>query len=147
MNECSVTGLTPLPGWQMTCTTYCVKIEETFDAMIRLSYETLPENRQAISDHINEMWRRVTVFVQSIKREEGTKRLRSKFESYFIAEEGRIQRMLEEFKYQIDGSGTIELICGESRPETVIEAVCAAIFRMILTRACSRPFSRCFISL
>lgn len=141
-----VGGLTLSPGWQMTCTTYCVKIEEIFDAMIRLSYETLPENRQAISDHINKVWRRVTVFVQSIKREEGTKKLRSNFEAYITAEEGKIQKNFESFRYKIDGSNTIQVICGESRPETVIEADCV-VFRTILTRACSRPFSQCFILL
>ena len=119
----------------MTCTAYCVKIEEIFDAMIRLSYETLPENRQAISNHINRVWRRVTVFVRSIKREEGTKKLRSKFESYVIAEEEKMQQDLERFKYQIDGSDTAQLICGESRPETVIKikAVCAVTPCTILT--------------
>ena len=117
-----VRRLTFPPGWQMTCTTYCMKIEEIFDAMIRLSYETLPENRQAISDHINGVWRRVTVFAQSIKREEGTRKLRSKFESYVTAEEERIRRNFENFKYQIDGPDTIQVICEESRPETVIRA-------------------------
>lgn len=130
----SVRGLTSLLGWQITCTTYCVKIEEIFDAMIRLSYETLPENRQVISDHINGVWRRVTVFVQSIKREEGTKKSRSKFEPYVTAEEERIQWNLEKFKYKVDGSDTVQVICGENRPETVIKTVCAAVSCTILTR-------------
>jgi hypothetical protein len=129
-------GLTLLPGWQMICTTYCVKIEEIFDAMIRLSYATLPENRQAISDHINRVWRRVTVLALSIKREQGTKRLRSRFESYPTTEEEGIRESFEELKYQIDGSDTVQLICGESRPETVTKAICAVIPCTILTRAC-----------
>ena len=37
----------------MTCTTYCVKIEEIFDAMIRLAYEVLPENRRGVNMRIS----------------------------------------------------------------------------------------------
>ena len=130
----------------MTCTSYCVKIEEIFDAMIRLSYEVLPQNRQAISDYINRVWRLVTVFVRSIEREEGTERLRSKFESYVAAEESRVQRGFEEFKYQIDGSDTIQFVCGEGRLEMVIDTGFPAVLA-ILTRHLYRPFSQCFTSL
>ncbi|KAF9793108.1 hypothetical protein BJ322DRAFT_1154215 [Thelephora terrestris] len=37
----------------MTCTTDCVKIEEIFDAMIRLAYQVLPENRRGVNMRIS----------------------------------------------------------------------------------------------
>ena len=128
----------------MTCTSYCVKIEEIFDAMIRLSYEVLPQNQQAISDYINRVWRLVTVFVQSIRRVGWDPR--PEFESYVAAEESRVQRGFEEFKYQIDGSDTIQFVCGEGRLEMVIDTGFPAVLA-ILTRHLYRPFSQCFTSL
>ena len=109
----------------MTCTTYCEKIEEIFDAMIRLAYEALPENRKEVNRYIASVWTPVTVFVQSIKREKGPEELKSKFESYVTAEEARLQRNLEDIKYDIDSYDTIQLIAGDGRTEMVIEALCA----------------------
>lgn len=71
----------------MTCTTYCVRIEEMFDAMICLAYEGLPENRGTVKEYVDSVWQMATVFVQSIKRGEGTEDLGSKFESYVTTEE------------------------------------------------------------
>jgi len=104
----------------MTCTAYCEKIEEIFDAMIRLTYEVLPENRKEVNEYVTMVWSVVTVFVQSIKREKGTEDLKSKFESYVAAEEAKLQRNLEDIKYDIDGYDTALLIAGEGRVETVI---------------------------
>lgn len=103
----------------MTCTTYCVKIEEIFDAMIRIAYEVLPENRLLVTIYISAVWQLVTVFVQSIKREEGTEDLRSKFEPQAAAEEARLRMNLEDVKYQIDDPITFKLITGGGRVETV----------------------------
>jgi hypothetical protein len=114
----------------MTCTSYCVKIEEIFDAMIRLSYEVLPENRQAINNYINSVWRLVTVFVQSIERA-GTLDLHSEFESYVTAEESRIQRNFEEFKYRIDDPDFVQFISGEGRLETVIYTTFPAVLGIL----------------
>ena len=107
----------------MTCTTYCEKIEEIFDAMIRLAGEALPENRTEVNKYIARVWTQGTVFVQSIKREKGTEELRSKFEPYVTAEEARLQRNLEDIKYDIDTYDTVLLIAGEGRAEMVINAV------------------------
>ena len=114
----------------MTCTSYCVKIEEIFDAMIRLSYEVLPQNQQAISDYINRVWRLVTVFVQSIRREGWDPR--PEFESYVAAEESRIQRNFEEFKYRIDDSDFAQFISGEGRLETVIDTGFPAVLAILI---------------
>jgi hypothetical protein len=107
----------------MTCTKYCEKIEEIFDAMIRLAYEVLPENRKEVNTHVARVWTNVIVFVQSIKRDAGTEELTSKFESYVAAEEARLQRNFEDIKYDIDSYDTIQLIAGDGRAEMVIEAV------------------------
>ena len=115
----------------MTCTSYCVKIEEIFDAMIRLSHEVLPQNRHAISDYINRAWRLVTVFVQSIKREEEWGDFRSKFESHVTAEESRIKRKFEELKYRIDGADIVQFISGEGRLETVIDTCFPALLAVL----------------
>ena len=106
----------------MTCTSYCEKIEEIFDAMIRLADEVLPENRKEVNDYISHVWKRVTVFVRSFKRgkEKDAEELRIKFESYVIAEEARFHRNLEDIKYDIDGYDTVRLVAGNGRPETVI---------------------------
>ena len=105
----------------MTCTTYCVKIEEIFDAMIRLSYEVLPENREAIKEYIQIVWPVVTTFVESVNRG-GPEELRSKFESYVAAEEKKLRRNFEEMRYKIDGPDTVRVIAGEGRAEIVIKA-------------------------
>lgn len=108
----------------MTCTTYCVQIEEIFDAMIRLAYEVLPENRDAVGTYIHTVWQLVTVFVQSFQRGKGSEGLRSKFESYVTAEENRLRRNFEEIKYRIEDPYTVRVIAGEGRVEMVIIAVC-----------------------
>ena len=103
----------------MTCTDYCEKIEEIFDAMIRLSDEVLPENRRDVNDYISEVWEEVTIFVGSIKREKGTQDLRAKFQSHVTAEEARLQKNLEDIKYDIDSYDSARLISGHGRIETV----------------------------
>ena len=120
----------------MTCTSYCVKIEEIFDAMIRLAYEVLPENRRLVHGYTATAWHFVTVFVQSIKREKGTEDLRTKFESHVAAEEARLQRNFEDLKYRIDDSDTLRVIAGEGRIEMVIDTDCDIISCVILTQAC-----------
>ena len=118
----------------MTCTTYCVKIEEIFDAMIRLAYEVLPENRRLVNFYVGATWHLVTVFAQSIKREKGTDELRSKFESHVAAEEARLLRNFEDLNYRIDDSDTLRVIAGEGRIEMVIESARGFVSRMILMR-------------
>lgn len=118
----------------MACTTYCVKIEEMFDAMIRLAHEVLPENRLPVSCYINTVWRFVMAFAQSIKKEDGTEGLRSKFEPYITAEEARLQRNFEDIKYQIDDSDTLRVVAGEGRAEAVTNTIFCPVHRMILTR-------------
>jgi len=116
----------------MTCTTYCEKIEEIFDAMIRLADEALPENRREVNKYIARVWTNVTVFVQSINREKGTEELTSKFEPYITTEEARLQRNLEDIKYDIDTYDTVQLIAGEGRAEMVIKAVYVPVSCAIL---------------
>ena len=103
----------------MTCTNYCEKIEEIFDAMIRLSDEVLPENRKEVNEYISYVWEEVTIFARSIKWEKGTEDLRTKFQSYVAAEESRLQKNLEDIKYDIDSSDSVRLISGHGRIETV----------------------------
>ena len=118
----------------MTCTAYCVKIEEIFDAMIRLSSEVLPENRMAVNNYIDEVWKRVSPFVRSIEREEGTEELESKFKSYVDSEESRLQRNLEDISYRVDSPATVRVVAGEGRFETVIDTVLFSVFYAILKR-------------
>ena len=117
----------------MTCTTYCVKIEEIFEAMISLSDQVLPENRQAARGYIDEVWKQVTTFVQSIEREEGTEQLRCKFESHVAAEESRLGRNFEDINYRINGSDTVRVVSGEGRLETVMGIICSAVPCTVLT--------------
>ena len=118
----------------MTCTAYCEKIEEIFDAMISLAYEVLPENRNGANSYIATVWQDVTIFMQSIQRENGTEELRTKFESHVAAEEAKLQRDFEDIKYSIDNYDTVQLIAGEGRLETVIEAVYTPASSMILNQ-------------
>ena len=123
------------PGWQMTCTAYCVKIEEIFDAMIRLSSEVLPENRMTVNNYIDGVWKLVTPFVRSIEREEGTEDLGSKFKSYVDSEESRLRQNLEDISYRIDSPATVRVVAGEGRFETVIDTVLVSVFYAVLTRS------------
>jgi len=116
----------------MTCTAYCEKIEEIFDAMIRLAYEVLPENRKEVASYISIVWIYVTVFAQSIEREDGTENLKSKFQSYVDAEEARLRRNFEDIKYDIDSYETVQLVAGEGRAEMVIVTICTPISGTIL---------------
>ena len=43
----------------MTCTMYCEKIEEIFDAMSQLSHHVLPENRRIVNQYIEVAWQYV----------------------------------------------------------------------------------------
>ena len=104
----------------MTCTSYCEKIEEIFDAIINLADQVLPENRKEVNEYISYIWGHVTVWVRSIKREKGTEELRSKFESHVSAEEARLHRNLEDIMYDIDSYDTVKLVAGNGRPEAVI---------------------------
>ena len=128
----------------MTCTAYCEKIEEIFDAMIRLAYQVLPENRTEVNLYVSTVWRVVTVFVQSIKREEGTEDLRSRFEPHVTAEEERLRRNFEDIKYDIDSWDTAQLIAEEGRVGTVTSCLCFR-FRYKSELRPFRPFSRCYI--
>ena len=113
----------------MTCTMYCVKIEEIFDAMICLSYEVLPENRRIVNDYIQSAWQQVAPFARSIEEdEEGTAELRPQFEPYVAAEEARLRRNFEDIKYRIDGSDTLRLVSEDGRLETVITAILRCCF-------------------
>lgn len=103
----------------MTCTSYCEKIEEIFDAMIRLSDEVLAENRKEVNEYIGGVWSGVIMFVRSFRWEWGTEDLKAKFRSHVDAEEARLQKSLEEIKYKIDGDNVVRLISGHGRIETV----------------------------
>ena len=104
----------------MTCTSYCEKIEEIFDAIIRIADEVLPENRKEVNEYISYVWGHVTVWARSIKREQGTEELKTKFESHVAAEEARLHRNLEDIMYDIDSYDTVKLVAGNNRAETVI---------------------------
>lgn len=117
----------------MTCTAYCVQIEELFDAMTCSAHEVLPENRLAVDSYINAVWRFIAVFLQSIKREEGTEEIRSKFESHVAAEEARLRRNFEDIKYRIGDSDTLRVVAGGNRIETVAKAVYDTVPHTILT--------------
>lgn len=107
----------------MTCTAYCTKIEEIFDAMIHLASRVLPENRRLTNIYITAVWHFIMVFVQSIEREEDTE-LKPRFESHVTAEETRLRQNLEEMKYVIDDSDTLRVIAGEGRIEMASKAAC-----------------------
>ena len=117
----------------MTCTSYCEKIEEIFDAIINLADEVLPENRMEVNEYISFVWRSVTVWVRSIKREKGTEELRNKFESHVTAEEARLHRNLEDIMYDIDSYDTVKLIAGNRRPETVTSQTLLICFNMLIS--------------
>jgi len=105
----------------MTCTSYCEKIEELFDAIIQVADQVLPENRKEVNEYIAFVWNHITVWVRSIKREKGTEELRGKFESHVTAEEARLHRNFEDIMYDIDSYDTVKLVAGNGRPETVIQ--------------------------
>jgi len=94
----------------MTCTSYCKKIEETFDAMVVLSDEVLPENRKGVNEYIWYAWMEATIFTRSIKWEEGTDEFRTKFQSHVDAEEERLRKNFEDIKYDIDSYDSVHLI-------------------------------------
>ena len=103
----------------MTCTSYCKKIEEIFDAMVHLSEEALPENRSVVNEYISYAWTEVGIFTRSIQWEEGTETLREKFQSHVDAEEERLRKNFEGIKYDVDDYDSVLLV---SRPG-LIEAV------------------------
>ena len=141
----------------MTCTNYCKKIEDVFDAMIRLSDEVLPENRKGVNEYIWYAWTEVTIFTRSIKWEEGTDEFMAKFQSHIDAEEERLQKNFEDIKYDIDGYDSVPLISHgrieavwslapyscptKSRTDTVPDAISPPSEGSAENRACSRARS------
>ena len=103
----------------MTCTSYCEKIEEIFDVMIRLSDEVLPENRKEVDEYINNVLEEVAILARSIKWERGKDDLMVKYQSHVVTEEARLQKNLEDIKHNIDGYDSVRLISGQGRTETV----------------------------
>jgi len=103
----------------MTCTSYCKKIEEIFDAMIRLSDEVLPENRTEVNEYICTAWTKVGIFTRSIRWEMGTDELRAKFKSHVDAEEERLRKNLEGINYDIAEDYLAFLVMLPERIETV----------------------------
>ena len=87
--------------------------------MIRLSDEVLPENRKEVNEYICYVWEEVNIFTRSIKAEKGTEDLRTKFKPHVDAEEARLQKNLEDIKYDIDSYDSVQLISGHGRIETV----------------------------
>ena len=103
----------------MTCTSYRKKISGIFDAMIRLSDEVLPENRKEVNSYIGGAWMEGAPFTRLIKWVENTEELWAKFQSYIDAEEERLRKNFEDFKYDIDSYESVHLISGHRRIETV----------------------------
>ena len=87
--------------------------------MIRLSDEVLPENRKEVNEYINDAWKEVITFVRSFKWEKSTENLKTRFRSHVDAEEARLQKNLEDIKYNIDSDDAVRLISGPGRIETV----------------------------
>lgn len=102
----------------MTSTSYCKKIEEIFDAMIRLADEVLPENRKEVTEYVWYAWREATIFTRSIKWEESADEHRAKFQSLVDAEEERLRENFEDIKYYVDSYDSVHLI-SHGRTETV----------------------------
>ena len=117
----------------MTCTSYCEKIEEIFDAMIRLVDEVLPENRKEVIEYLSNVWGRVMVWVGSVIRGWRTREIEDRFDSYVIAEEAKLHRDLERIKYDIDSLNTVRLISGNSRTETVIIQILSLYFSELIS--------------
>ena len=103
----------------MTCTSYCKKIEEIFDAMTRLLDEVLPENRTVVNEYVYYAWIEVGIFTRSIELEDGTDNLRAKFQSYVDAEEERLRKNLEDIKYDVSDYNSVYLVSRPGRIETV----------------------------
>ena len=103
----------------MACTSYGKKIEDIFDAMIRLSDEVLPENRKGVNDYICGVWTEVCIFTRSIEWEEGTDEFMAKFQSHIDAEEEKLRENLEDIKYDIDSYESARLVSGHGQIETV----------------------------
>ena len=85
--------------------------------MISLLDEVLPENQKEVNEYIGEVWEEVTIFVRSFKWEQGTDDLRAKFQSLVNAEEARLQKNLDDIKYDIDSYDAVRLISGHGRIE------------------------------
>jgi len=87
--------------------------------MIRLSEEVLPENRKDVNGYIADVWEQVMIYVRSFKWRKSTEDLKAKFKSHIAAEEARLQKNLEDIKYDIDSYDVVRLISGNGRVETV----------------------------
>jgi len=87
--------------------------------MIRLSEEVLPENRKDVNGYIGDVWEQVMIYVRSFKWRKSTEDLKAKFKSHVAAEEARLQKNLEDIKYDIDSYDVVRLISGNGRIETV----------------------------
>ena len=99
-------------------------------------------NRGAVNKYFLAVWDSAMTLVQSIQRYSGPDTLKVMFESYVIAEEERLRRNLEKFRYHIDDYDAVRSITGRGR----IEQVCSYLDFISVSRSCRiSSFSPCFI--
>ena len=111
-------------GWQMSCTYYIVKITNCFAEMFALEPHVRAENHTFVAEYLMNVWRPVTTLSASMSTFAVEDELWSRFESYVLAEEKRLDDALKDVHYYIDAVETLYLITGPGRIEQVSQSVC-----------------------
>ncbi|KAI0656683.1 hypothetical protein C8Q70DRAFT_329984 [Cubamyces menziesii] len=107
-------------GWQMSCTYYIVKITNCFAEIFALEPHVRAENHTFVAEYLMNVWRPVTTLSASMSTFAVEDELWSRFESYVLAEEKRLDDALKDVHYYIDAVETLYLITGPGRIEQFI---------------------------
>ena len=111
-------------GWQMSCTYYIVKIINCFAEMFALEPHVRAENHTFVVEYLMNVWKPVTTLTASMSTFAVDDELWSRFESYVLTEEKRLDDALKGVNYYIDAVETLDLITGPGRFEQVRKIAC-----------------------
>ena len=103
----------------MAMTSYASKIDLLLAKMFSLKSLVLPANRNYLERYLSRIWTPVTELTTALRRTPGNEVLRAKFQPHVDAEEARLRRNLEAFRYDIDARDALMLITGPGRIEKV----------------------------
>ncbi|KAF8178104.1 hypothetical protein K438DRAFT_1978069 [Mycena galopus ATCC 62051] len=101
-------------GHHQVLQTYATKINELLAKMVAIMPKMLPVNRSSANGYLETIYRGVYTLTASVNPCYVNNGLQERFASYTKAEEARIRGNLEAIDYDIDASGTLELVTGKN---------------------------------
>ncbi|RPD59328.1 hypothetical protein L226DRAFT_314748 [Lentinus tigrinus ALCF2SS1-7] len=115
-------------GHQMAMSEYAEKIDIILAKMFSLKALVLPANRNSIEQYLNAVWTLVASLTEAFRRIAKDESLMGKFESYVKSEEARLQRNLEDARYDFDARDAVDIVRG---PGTIEKHVLPLLYLLL----------------